>query len=130
MGGAHRIRNIEAYNHPCLQSRGLYHRLLLESLLGNAGISWAWGEVELLATQLLGTNDVSDICYVIFGFDEGVQHFDKNRTLSDCGLRTSITVSGVVRAKALLKRRVNMILKNAGQIDGVFFEIVKQTNGA
>jgi len=39
---------------------------LLESFLGNTGISWAWGEVELLTTQLLGTNDVANIRYVIF----------------------------------------------------------------
>ena len=129
MGGAHRIQNIMRITTLAFRAGGCIATVLLESFLGNAGISWAWGEVELLATQLLGTNDVADIHYIIFGFDEGVQYFDKNRTLSDCGLRTSITVSGVVRAKALLKRRVDMILKNAGQIDGVFFEIVKQTNG-
>ncbi len=108
---------------------GRFAAVLLESFLGNAGISWAWGEVELLAIQLLGTNDVADIHYVMFGFDEDVQHFDKNHTLSDYGLRTSITVSRVVRVKALLKRRVDMILKNTGQINGVFFKIVKRMNG-
>ncbi len=40
-----------------------------------------------------------------------------------------MTVVGVVRAKTLLQGRVGMIPKNAGQIDGVFFEVIKQTNG-
>ena len=70
MGEAHRIRNSPAYNHPCrLQSRGSYHRCTAG---GSSGQRWdllAWGEVELLATHLLGTNDVANICDVILGLD-------------------------------------------------------------
>ena len=79
-----------------ISTGGRVAAVLLESLLSNTRISWAWGEVELLATQLLGTNDVANICDVVFGFDECVQHVDENRPLSDHSLRASITVGGVV----------------------------------
>ena len=100
--------------------------VVLKCLLCNARMSLG---MELLATQLFDADIFTNIRDVVLSLDESVQHVNKDQPLSDHSLRARMTVVGVVRAKTLLQGRVGMIPKNAGQIDGVFFEVIKQTNG-
>ena len=85
--------------------------------------------MELLATQLFDADNFTNIREVALGLDECFQHVNKDCSLSDRSLQARMTVVGVVQAKTLLQGRVDIILKNASQIDGVFFEVIKRTNG-
>jgi hypothetical protein len=76
---------------------------------------------------LLHPNNISNIRQVVL-LDKGIQHVDKNQQLSNCHLHVSLPISRVVGAEALLQQGVNVTLKNPSQLDGVFFEVVKQTN--
>ena len=63
---------------------------------------------------------------VVLSLDESIQHIHK-----DCPLRLScacagLPIVGVVNAKPVLERRVDVILENARQINRVFFEIIKR----
>ncbi len=98
--------------------------ITLESLLGHACMSMALGEMKLLASALLHPNNVADISEVVLHFDEGIQHVNKDRLLSEGCLCAGLPIEREVGAEAFLKRWVNVILKNSCQVAEIFLEVV------
>ncbi len=98
----------------------------LESRLGHARIRMALGEMKLLASVLLHSNNITDISKVVLRFDEGIQHVDEDQPLIEGCLRAGLPIERVVGVEAFLKQWIDVILKNPRQVDGVFFKVLKQ----
>ncbi len=81
--------------------------------------------MELFATTLLDTDYVPYMIEVILRFDESIQHIDEDRSLLMSCARAGLPVIRAVNAKAVLERGINMVLKDARQVDQVFFEVIK-----
>jgi hypothetical protein len=70
-------------------------------------------------------NDVADTGLCL---DQSVKHIREEGTLSDSRSRPSLAKVGVVHTKSFGKGWVDVIHKNASNIDGVFFEVVEGAN--
>ncbi len=57
--------------------------------------------------------------------DQGIEHIKKDCALLLSRARASLTVIRVMNAKPVLERWVDMILEDARQINGVFFQIIE-----
>jgi hypothetical protein len=97
----------------------------LDRRFRHTSVRLALGLVELFATALLDADYVPDMIQVILRLDESIQHIDEDRSLLLSCARAGLPVIRVVNAKAVFERGVNMVLKNARQVDRVFFEVVK-----
>ena len=104
---------------------GLRPAVPLDRFLCHTRVRLALGLVELFATALLNADYVPDMIYVILRLDESIQHIDKDRSLLLSCARAGMPVIRVVNAKAVLEQGVNMVLKNARQVDRVFFKVIK-----
>jgi hypothetical protein len=102
--------------------------ILLEGFLGNAWKGRALHSVELLTSRLLNMHNVTNVHKIDFGFDQSIQHIHKDQTLGDHNPWARLPMIWVVQSKALLQRRVNMVLKDPRKINGIFFEIIKGAN--
>ncbi len=100
---------------------GLAPTVSLDRFFSHTGIHLALGEVKLLATALLNPNYVPDMVQVILRLDKSIQHINEDCPLLLRCACASLPIVGVVNAKAVLERGIDVILEDARQINRLLF---------
>ncbi len=75
----------------------------------------------MLATTLLDSNNVPDMIQVVLSLDQSIQHIHEDPPLLLSCACAGLPIVGVMNAKTVLERGIDVILENARQINRIFF---------